>query len=269
MNTPDSIIVAGGKAERLGGIDKAMLPLASTGKSLLAGVIAACPGRVIVVGPHREISNQVVWVADQVVAGGPAAGIWSGLTEVSTEYVFLSAADQVLDRETVSEICETAIGHDGAWAIREDGAGQPLCACVKTAKIRELLAPSSGVNASPLRLMSTLDMVGVPVKSGQVSDVDTWQDVIELAKRSPQVDQITQMWLTRVGEIINVDHNLVPVAELLDLTRDVAHGVERKSAPLTTFMLGYAAGKSELTSDEVKALIVHISNAVSEWESVE
>lgn len=269
MNAPDSIIVAGGNAKRLGGIDKAMLPLTGTGESLLAGVVAACPGRVVVVGPKRDIPLEVTWVPDQMISGGPAVGIWSGLAEVSSDYVFVSAADQLLDRETVSRICEAAIGHDGAWAIREDGSGQPLCACVKTSKIRELLAPTGGLNASPIRLMATLDMVGVPVSSGLIADVDTWQDVIGLVKRSETVDQVTQMWLTRVGEIIDMDRALVPVNELLYLTRDVAHGVERKSAPLTTFMLGYAAGKSELSADEVKDLIKHISNAVSEWESVE
>jgi hypothetical protein len=183
--------------------------------------------------------------------------------------VFISAADQLLDRETVSKVCDAALGHDGAWAIREDGSGQPLCACVQASKLRELLIPTKGVNASPLRLLSTLDMVGVIVDSGQVTDVDTWQDAIKLAKGSGHMDQITQMWLTRVGEIIELDHNLVPVDELLELTREVAHGVERKSAPLTTFMLGYAAGKSVLNSDEVKELIGHISNAVTEWESVD
>lgn len=269
MNAPDSIIVAGGKAERLGGIDKAMLKLTSTGESLLAGVVASCPARVIVVGPTRAGISNVEWVLDQVEEGGPASGIWAGLSKVTSEYVFISAGDQLLDSETVNMICEAALGHDGAWAIRADGSGQPLCACVKSAKIRELLAPTAGVNASPIRLMSTLEMVGVPVKSGQVTDVDTWQDLVGLLKRSELMDQVTQMWLTRVGELISVDHNVVPVSELLDLTREVAHGVERKSAPLTTFMLGYAAGKSELSTEDLKALIRHISNGVLEWESVE
>jgi molybdopterin-guanine dinucleotide biosynthesis protein A len=269
MNALDSIIVAGGNAKRLGGIDKAMLPLSETGESLLVGVVDACPARVIVVGPKRDIRRPATWVADEHQAGGPAAGIWSGLAFVKTDYVFISAADQNLSADTVTRICEAAIGNDGAWAVRSDGTGQPLCACVQTELLRKLLAPTQGINDSPIRLLSTLNMVGVSVNPGQVTDFDTWTDITKAVKGSNQMDQVTQMWLTRVGDILNVDHNEVPVQALLDLTREVAHGVERKSAPLTTFLLGYAAGKSSLTESELKALIQHISNAVVEWEAVE
>ncbi|MFM1777927.1 MAG: hypothetical protein RL741_545, partial [Actinomycetota bacterium] len=48
-----------------------------------------------------------------------------------------------------------------------------------------------------------------------------------------------------------------------------AHGVERKSAPLTTYLLGYAAGKKSLTSAEVTDLLSHVSKAVQEWETVD
>lgn len=36
----------------------------------------------------------------------------------------------------------------------------------------------------------------------------------------------------------------VDVALILDLARDAAHGVARPAAPLTTFLVGYAAGLS-------------------------
>jgi hypothetical protein len=83
------------------------------------------------------------------------------------------------------------------------------------------------------------------------------------------MDQITQMWLARVAARLEVDQHNVPVAELLDLTREVAHGVERKSAPLTTFLLGYAAGTKSLKADEIANLITVLSNAVAEWETVD
>jgi molybdopterin-guanine dinucleotide biosynthesis protein A len=269
MNAPDSIIVAGGSAKRLGGIDKPMLPLNEAGEPLLVGVIDACPAQVIVVGPKRNIQRKVTWVADESKAGGPAAGIWSGLAQVKTEYVFISAADQNLNSDTVTRICEAAIGNEGAWAIRSDGTGQPLCACVNTDLLRTLLAPTQGINDSPIRLLSTLNMVGVSVNPGQVTDFDTWADIAKVVKGSNHMDQVTQMWLTRVGDLLNVDHNEVPVEALLDITRDVAHGVERKSAPLTTFLIGYAAGKGSLSESELKELIKHVSRAVAEWDAVE
>jgi molybdopterin-guanine dinucleotide biosynthesis protein A len=270
---PDSIIVAGGRATRMGGVDKAMLPLGLSGETLIADIIKSCPGKVFVVGNPREIgidtADLVTWVPDLNPGGGPAAGIWSGLTSVTSEYVFISAADQTLSSDTVSTLIAAALGRDGAWAIRSDGNGQPLCACVRTELLRDLLTSTQGANQSPLRLLSSLQMVGVNVNPDQVVDFDTWQDVAKAVNGSEAMDQITQMWMTRVATLLDVDPHEVLTAELLDLTREVAHGVERKSAPLTTFLLGYAAGKDSLKPEEVRKLIETISNAVAEWQIVD
>ena len=273
VSIPDSIVVAGGSSSRMGGRDKAMLPLGLTGETLLAEVINSCPGKVFVVGSPREInaelSNRVTWVPDLNPGGGPAAGIWSGLSFVSTEYVFISAADQTLSEATVTALISSALGNDGAWVIRSDGKGQPLCACVRTDLLLALLEPAQGVNQSPLRLLSELNMVGVTVSPDQVVDFDTWQDVAKAVKGSDAMDQITQMWLARVATLLDVDQHGMLTADLLDLTREVAHGVERKSAPLTTFLLGYAAGKDSLNHDDVKKLIETVSKAVAEWQVVD
>ncbi len=273
FSIPDSIVVAGGMATRMGGLDKAMLTLGLSGKTLLEDVITACPGKVFVVGYPREIvvkgNDEVTWVDDLNLAGGPAAGIWSGLSNVTSDYVFISAADQTLSNETVTRIVSAAQGNDGAWAIRADGSGQPLCACVRTGMMRDLLAPTQGINQSPLRLLSALNMVGVNVNPDQVVDFDTWQDVAKAVKGSDAMDQTTQMWMARVATLLDVDQHEMLTSELLDLTREVAHGVERKSAPLTTFLLGYAAGKDSLTPEEVSKLIEAVSNAVAEWQIVD
>lgn len=270
---PDSIIVAGGNAARMGGLDKAMLPLGLNGQALLEEVIKSCLGKVFIVGSLRNVrfesKESITWVPDLNPGGGPAAGIWSALPGISTEYVFISAADQTLTKDTVTKISVAAQGHDGAWAIRSDGRGQPLCACVRTELLRDLLEPSQGVNQSPLRLLSTLNMIGVSVNPDQVVDFDTWQDVARAVKGSDAMDQITQMWLARVATLLEVDQHEMLTAELLDLTREVAHGVERKSAPLTSFLLGYAAGKQSLSPDEVRKLIEAVSNAVAEWQIVD
>jgi molybdopterin-guanine dinucleotide biosynthesis protein A len=227
------------------------------------------------VGYPREIgivaNESVTWVPDLNPGGGPAAGIWSGLTKVSSEYVFISAADQTLSQcQRFGKLIEAAAhGSDGAWAIRSDGSGQPLCACVRTDLLRELLAPTQGVNQSPLRLLVEPKDGWRKRESDQVVDFDTWQDVAKAVNGSEAMDQITQMWMTRVATLLDVDSHEVLTSELLDLTREVAHGVERKSAPLTTFLLGYAAGKDSLSPDEVRKLIETVSNAVAEWQVVD
>ena len=78
---------------------------------------------------------------------------------------------------------------------------------------------------------------------------------------------ISEALLTLKTQSILTD-DLNPVIHV-ERTRDVAHGVERKSAPLTTFLLGFAAGKESLSKTEVTDLISKISHAVSEWENVE
>jgi hypothetical protein len=58
-------------------------------------------------------------------------------------------------------------------------------------------------------------------------------------------DETTGDWPDRVASALG----LAPltdaqVAVVLDLARDVAHGTERRFAPLTTFLAGVAVGRS-------------------------
>ncbi|GAA2150289.1 hypothetical protein GCM10009760_44580 [Kitasatospora kazusensis] len=49
-------------------------------------------------------------------------------------------------------------------------------------------------------------------------------------------------WIAEVGTELGIDLD-VDVRGLLDLTRVVAHGVARPAAPLTAFLIGYAAAQ--------------------------
>ena len=53
---------------------------------------------------------------------------------------------------------------------------------------------------------------------------------------------------------------------LLELARDVAHGVARPAAPLTTFLLGLAVGATQASDAEVERLAALISTAASHRE---
>lgn len=50
-------------------------------------------------------------------------------------------------------------------------------------------------------------------------------------------------WIEDVKSELGVDLD-VDVAELLDMTKAVAHGVARPAAPLTSFLVGYAAAQA-------------------------
>jgi len=49
-------------------------------------------------------------------------------------------------------------------------------------------------------------------------------------------------WLAEVGTELGIDDE-VQVRLLLDVARDVAHGVLRPAAPLTTYLVGVAVGR--------------------------
>jgi hypothetical protein len=51
---------------------------------------------------------------------------------------------------------------------------------------------------------------------------------------------------------------------VLDMTRDVAHGVARPAAPLTAYLLGLAAGRAGNPA-EAAALATRISEMANQW----
>jgi hypothetical protein len=62
-----------------------------------------------------------------------------------------------------------------------------------------------------------------------------------------------EAWLARLADALDVDPSVVDVDLVLDLARDAAHGVARPAAPLTTFLVGFAAGSRGGGRDEIAA----------------
>lgn len=52
---------------------------------------------------------------------------------------------------------------------------------------------------------------------------------------------------------------------VLDLARDVAHGVARPAAPLTAYLLGLAVGRAERPADVAPGLAAQISELAASW----
>ena len=63
----------------------------------------------------------------------------------------------------------------------------------------------------------------------------------------------TATWLAGVADELGVPAP-TDQAMLLDLTREIAHAVERPAGPLTLFMLGCAVG----AGDELPALVARV-----------
>lgn len=57
----------------------------------------------------------------------------------------------------------------------------------------------------------------------------------------------------------------VPVAAVLDLTRDVANGVARPAAPLGAFVAGLAAGRAGDDPAEIRAALAAVADLAADW----
>lgn len=68
----------------------------------------------------------------------------------------------------------------------------------------------------------------------------------------------SDQWIAQIAAALDVEPTVVEVGALLDLARDVAHGIERKAAPLTTFVVGYAAGAHGADSAATRSLIEQV-----------
>src|SRR5690606_36710415 len=88
----DAVILAGGRAQRLGGVDKQGLEVGGT--TMIANVAADAreAASVIIVGPPRDIPGAVN-VREDPPGAGPIPALRAGLAEVTAPRVALLAGD--------------------------------------------------------------------------------------------------------------------------------------------------------------------------------
>jgi molybdenum cofactor guanylyltransferase len=97
-----AVVLAGGRAARLGGTDKPALIVG--GQSLLAAVIqaaaAAGAGQIVIVGPPRRTLTapldgqaSLEWVREDPPGSGPVAALRCGLAATEAPLILLLAAD--------------------------------------------------------------------------------------------------------------------------------------------------------------------------------
>ena len=260
MKNIDTLILAGGKSTRLDYVDK--LDLKINNEKILDLVIQNGINNIYVVGDKRPTKINVTWINDLVKNGGPGVGVWSGLQEINSEYVLILAGDQPFIGHYVTELCQKAVGN-GSWLVNSEGMGNPLASCVKVSALKSSLEETGGVNVSLRQILGKMDLVPITVTDEVVQDLDTWADVAKVMRES---GNMTDAWIKNIAKKLDLNHEVLDVEKILDLTRDVAHNVERKVAPLTTFLLGYAAGKGNLAKKEIEELVEKINQSVKEWQ---
>ena len=72
-------------------------------------------------------------------------------------------------------------------------------------------------------------------------------------------------WIDELSDVLEVDTEL-DEALILDLARTAAHNVARPAAPITTYLLGFAAGSQDANPEQIEALAARVQRLADGWD---
>ncbi|MFI2105552.1 molybdenum cofactor guanylyltransferase [Isoptericola sp. NPDC019693] len=203
----DAVVLAGGRATRLGGVPKPTVVL--DGVTLLDRALAATrdAARTVVVGPDTALppGHDVLVAREDPPFGGPVAGIDAGLRALdraaageAPSWVLVLAVDVPRAGDAVPLLRAAVTGPgggadapadvpaDGAYLVR-DGHAQWLVGLYRRDALRRALdalsgaAGPAGLAGAPVRrLVARLSCVEVADREAMSDDVDTWDDLRRL-----------------------------------------------------------------------------------------
>lgn len=221
----------------------------------------------MVVAAPRATARPVEWAREEPPGGGPLAALDAGLRRLAevvleaASYSSDSGSDPVVlvlsadlpffgagTARRLVEAVGSGAGADGAVLVDGEGREQPLVAAYRVRALRREIsavgAERGGLAGLPLRLVTgRLAVVRVAAEGSASFDCDTWGDIATARARIREHGNVLDEWITAVKDELGLDLD-VDTGLLLDLARDAAHGVARPAAPLTTFLVGYAAAKA-------------------------
>ncbi|MEU8150553.1 DUF6457 domain-containing protein [Nonomuraea sp. NPDC048901] len=268
----DAVILAGGQARRLGGVDKPGLSVGA--RAMIESVVLAAAGarRVIVVGPERPLPG-VFFAREDPPGGGPVPALRAGLREVTAPRVVLLAGDLPYLRAghvaellrasaraagTSGEGAAAVSGLDvgsvggGVVALDDGGREQWLLSLWPAETLRRALDGYTG--RSLKGLLGPLIRARVALSGRAWFDCDTMDDLEEARMN------VLNEWTALACEELGIDPARVDRDLILDLTKEVAHGVARPAAPLTAYLLGLAEGAGTAPEDAVARITALAKN---------
>jgi molybdopterin-guanine dinucleotide biosynthesis protein A len=193
-----AVVLAGGTAARMGGVDKAGIEL--DGVTLLERALAATMTafEVVVVGDQVPTTRPVTWTIEDPRGGGPAAGLLTGLGCFlrPPQLVQVLAVDMPrVTAGTFARLGEALAAppgeppYDGALLVDEGGRRQSLCAVYRRSALLAAAPPEAdGWHGLPIHhLLEPLRLRDVPALAGEQRDIDTWADLRDFRGQCDEV----------------------------------------------------------------------------------
>lgn len=78
-------------------------------------------------------------------------------------------------------------------------------------------------------------------------------------------DEVLTRWWQELAAELDISPDADPES-LLDLAGTAAHSIVRPAAPLTTFLVGFAAGRAGADAEALAALVARAERAAEEFE---
>lgn len=297
-----AVVLAGGRASRLGGISKP--DLAVNGVPLLqialAATRAAGASPTIVVGPPALAAREAIRVAEDPPFGGPVAGLHAGLAELDrlggeSEWVLVLPVDlpraddavQLLLRAWATSAANGTLDRsDGLHLVDAGGQAQWLTALYRRTALRTALGTAEASRGRAVKaVVGALSLIAVPDPGAAGADIDTWDDLArqqaEPASAQPTGGTMTDAkptsdqpprdapdltaWISALATELGIDAALVDVPALLAVAGDVAHNVARPAAPVTTFAVALAALQNGGDLAAVQRAAAQVSALAKSW----
>lgn len=150
-----AVVLAGGRAARLGGQAKPQLEVG--GRTMLATVLAAVEDaeRRVVVGPPQPVPDDVDLVRERTPGGGPVAALRAGLAAVPSDVVAVLAGDLPFLLPSLVTQLRAALTGDGVLVVDDGGRDQYLLGVWRTDALRAAVA-AEGAPASLRRVLAPL-----------------------------------------------------------------------------------------------------------------
>jgi molybdopterin-guanine dinucleotide biosynthesis protein A len=178
-----AVVLAGGRAVRLDGADKASVE--HRGRSLLEHAIEALldAQEVVVVGDPVPTTRPVTFCRESPRFGGPVAALLTGRDALARapRTVGVLAVDMPrVTPWTFRRLHEAAIGRDGAF-LTDAGGRRQLAGVIDAVRLDAVRPDHEGQHGMPMhRLLVDLDLAEVAPEGDEGRDVDTWADLRDM-----------------------------------------------------------------------------------------